>query len=90
MQIDVYDTYVTTTANKRLHFDVFLPTGKPEETAQQHASEWLKSIGIEAANIKQESCRYCHSESANPKVKDHIQQHGYYIFQMEGCPSPAR
>ncbi|BAW80679.1 hypothetical conserved protein [Candidatus Nitrosoglobus terrae] len=90
MQIDVYDTYVTTTDNKRLHFDVFLPTGKPEEIAQQHAKKWLESIGIQAKDIRQESCRYCHSETAKPHVQEHIKQHGHYIYQMEGCPSPAR
>jgi hypothetical protein len=90
MQIDVFDTYVTTTDGKRLHFDVFLPAGKQGGLAQQYAKEWLESIGIQVGDIRQESCTYCHSQAADPKVQQHIEQHGYYIYQMEGCPSPAR
>jgi hypothetical protein len=90
MQIDVFDTYVTTTDGKRLHFDVFLPSGKQGGDAQQYAKEWLESIGIKMNDIRQESCAYCHSEAASPRVQQHIEQHGYYIYQMEGCPSPTR
>lgn len=91
MQIDVFDTYVTTTDGKRLHFDVFLPSGKQQEgLAQQYAKEWLESIGVQPQDVRQESCTYCHSEAANPKVQQHIEQHGHFIYQMEGCPSPAR
>lgn len=90
MQIDVFDTYVTTTEGKQLHFDVFLPTGKEEKLAKQYAKEWLESIGIQVKDVQQESCIYCHSEAANPAVQQHIEQHGYFIYQMEGCPSPAR
>lgn len=88
MNIDVFDTYVTTTADKRLHFDVMLPTGKGE-LASHYAKEWLGSVGIEAGHIRQESCRYCHSETARPDIQRHIETQGYFIYQMEGCPSPV-
>lgn len=90
MQIDVFDTHVTTTDNKRLHFDVFLPTGKEGELAEKYAKAWLESIGIQASNIHQESCVYCHSEAANPDVQKEIEEKGYFIYQMEGCPAPTR
>jgi hypothetical protein len=90
MQIDVFDTYVTTTDGKRLHFDVFLPTGKEEKLAHRYAHAWLESVGIQAQDVRQESCSYCHTESAPSEVQQQIEEQGYYIYQMEGCPAPAR
>jgi hypothetical protein len=88
MKIDVFDTHVTTTAGQRLHFDVLLPPGK-KGLASQYAKEWLESIGISAEHIRQESCVYCHSEPVNPEAQRHIEEKGYFIYQMEGCPSPV-
>lgn len=88
MKIDVFDTHVTTTTGERLHFDVLLPEGK-RDLAGRYAKEWLKRIGISAQYIDQESCVYCHSESANPEVERHIEVNGYFIYPMEGCPTSA-
>lgn len=88
MKIDVFDTHVTTTEGKRLHFDVLLPPGKGQ-LAGQYAREWLEDIGIYAEHIRQESCVYCHSEPADPEVQRHIEEKGYLIYQMEGCPAPV-
>ena len=86
MNIDVFDTHVTTTTGKRLHFDVLLPPGK-QQLASEYAREWLDSIGIRAEHIQQESCVYCHSQAADPDVEQHIEENGYFIYPMEGCPS---
>lgn len=88
MKIDVFDTHVTTTSGERLHFDILLPAGNGD-LAGRYAMEWLKSIGIGAQHIDQESCVYCHSEAANADVEQHIQASGYFIYPIEGCPAPA-
>ncbi len=88
MNIDVFDTHVTTADGRRLHFDVLLPPGQ-QDHASRYAKEWLKSINIEAEHIRQESCRYCHSEVAHPDIERRIEIDGYFIYQMEGCPSPV-
>jgi hypothetical protein len=86
MKIDVFDTHVTTSDGRRLHFDVMLLAGKGD-LASQYAKEWLGSIGIDTGHIHQESCRYCHSETARPDIQRYIETQGYFIYQMEGCPA---
>jgi hypothetical protein len=40
-------------------------------------------------SIRQNHCRFCHTGTANQEIKQQVEMHGYYILQMEGCPSPA-
>ncbi len=89
MKIDVYDTYVRTTEGKLLHFDVLLPAGQGDKAAE-FARAWLRSIGVASDDVTQESCDFCHSQAANPALQGHIERHGYFILQMEGCPSPGQ
>jgi hypothetical protein len=88
MNTDVYDTYVHTTNGEQLHFDVLLPSGNGER-AVEYARKWLQHIGIDIVKIRQDNCRYCHTEAANPEVQRQIEKDGYFILQMEGCPCPA-
>lgn len=88
MHVDVYDTYVHTTEGNLLHFDVLLPSGNGER-AVDYARKWLQSIGMNIDVIRQDHCRFCHTEAANPEVQQQVEQHGYFILQMEGCPSPV-
>jgi hypothetical protein len=88
MKIDVFDTYITTQAGKRLHFDVFVPP-ENRERAREFALTWLAGIGIQTEDIQQESCRYCHSEPAEGEIAQAIATQGYFIYQMEGCPQPV-
>lgn len=86
MQIDVHDTYARTDQGELLHFDVLLPAGQID-LAERIARQWLNSIGLESQQISLERCRYCHSESANPEIQQEINQQGYAIIPMEGCPA---
>lgn len=88
MKIDVFDTYVTVNGREQMHFDVLVKSGVTQETAQQYAHEWLNTIGVMAESLQQQSCRFCHSEMANPEVDLLIERQGYAILQMEGCPAP--
>jgi hypothetical protein len=88
MQLDVFNTYVTRDDGVVMHFDVLMPKGSASEHAQSNALDWLQTIGITANQVLLDSCQYCHSEDATPEIERDVQQQGYFILQMEGCPSP--
>jgi hypothetical protein len=83
----MYDTYVQTTEDELLHFDVLLPSGEGDK-ATRHARDWLQSIGRNPDVITLEKCAYCHTETATPEIERQIDEYGYFILQMEGCPAP--
>jgi len=87
MNIDVHDTYARTVEGDLLHFDVLVEQGAGKQ-ALRYAEEWLKGIRREANNINQENCRFCHTETATPEIQKDIDVQGFFIIQMEGCPSP--
>jgi len=86
MEIHVYDTYVKARDGHIMHFDVFT-TEKNQQAAIDHAKQWLTTIGEIDAVVSSKECRFCHSQQAPAYVIDHIRQHGFYIYTMEGCPS---
>jgi len=90
MQIDIYDTYMTASNGNIIHFDVLMKHGARKEIAVQHAREFLTSIGESADKLKSERCNFCHSDVVNKEIKTQIEKIGYYILQMEGCPTPYR
>jgi len=85
MEIHVYDTYVKAKDQHTMHFDVFMAE-RNDEKAIEYAKHWLNSIGEADAVVSSKECRFCHSQSAPADVISSIQQQGYYIYQMEGCP----
>jgi len=87
MKIDVYDSYAR--SNGRLmHFDIFVRSGTSELTALEHGRNWLDSLGENSNALEQSRCNFCHSEMANPEVARTIENQGYFVLQMEGCPAP--
>ena len=85
MEIHVYDTYVKASDGHTMHFDVI--TGeKDHDKAIGYGKEWLKSIGEESATMTTNECRFCHSQGAPEPVEKAIQEQGYFIQKMEGCP----
>ena len=88
MKIDVYDSYANTTDGRLMHFDVFVETGTSADAALRFGRDWLTQIGESAEGLQQSRCNFCHSEMANPNVQQAIEDNGYYILQMEGCPAP--
>lgn len=85
-QIHVFDTYARSASGKIMHFDVVLPENDPAK-ALQYARDWLRSIGEGDATVKAENCAYCHSEPNAPhEMQKEIENQGYSIFKLEGCP----
>lgn len=84
MKIHVYDTYVTTTAGQYLHFDVLVNEQNTLDVSK-FAESYLHGLGIQSAQIKSNSCQFCHSEMANLEVQSKIQNNGHYILPLSGC-----
>ena len=86
MQVDVYDTYATTADGHRMHFDVLVPQGEGARAAE-YARRWLDQIGIQGGEVSLNRCNFCHTESVTPEVESCLNNDGYFILQMEGCPA---
>jgi len=89
MKIAVYDTYAQSENGQVIHFDVFVKEGTSNDLAFGFAKKFLKEIGEEAGKLKQSQCNFCHIEQANPIIQQQIEETGYTILQMEGCPNPV-
>jgi hypothetical protein len=88
MKIAVYDTYAQSKNGHVIHFDVFVKEGTSNDLAFEFAQKFLKEIGEEENALKQSQCNFCHTEQANPTIQQQLQENGYAILQMEGCPKP--
>ena len=88
MEIEVYDTYARSEEGLKIHFDVMLPIGGDEATAQDKAREFIEKISETVNPVQLESCRFCHTETAKPEVGERVEQEGYCIVPIENCPDP--
>ncbi|PKM11803.1 MAG: DUF2024 domain-containing protein [Gammaproteobacteria bacterium HGW-Gammaproteobacteria-3] len=81
----VYDTYAKTAKGRIMHFDVVLDD-QDQHQAITYARQWLASIGEGDAVINQTQCVFCHSCDAPPELRQQIDNQGYAIYKLEGCP----
>jgi hypothetical protein len=81
----VYDTYAKTSKGMIMHFDVVLDD-QDQELALACAKKWLASIGHADATVTQENCCFCHSAEPPPELRKQINEQGYGIYKLEGCP----
>ena len=89
MNCDVFDTYVTKPDGQLMHFDIIVPTGTPQEKAVAFGQNYLAAVGLEGGRVTAKQCRFCHVEQATPEMRQAIEQKGYFILAMEGCPPVA-
>lgn len=89
MQCDVFDTYVTKPDGQVMHFDVIVPSGTAQEIAMAFGQNYLAKVGVVGGKVTAEQCRFCHVEEATPEMQQAIEQKGYFILAMEGCPPIA-
>ena len=80
-----FDTYVKTAQNQKLHFNVVLDE-EDQQQAMLYAKHWLASIGLDDAVVTPENCYFYHSLEAPEALRAQIDQQGYAIYKMEGCP----
>ena len=84
MNVKIYDTHVNT-KDAYYHFDVVVKDAT-QVKVESYAKAYLEAIGVEDAQITQERCLFCHEELANQGAIDAIENKGYYIIPMQGCP----
>ena len=84
MNVKIYDTHVNT-KDAYYHFDVVVKDATQVEV-ESYAKAYLEAIGVEDAQITQERCQFCHEELANKGAIDAIENKGYCIIPMQGCP----
>ncbi len=85
MDIQVFDTYVKGSKGE-MHFDVFMPKGKSVDDAVNSAKSYLKSVGEENAKITTKECSFCHIQDAESDQEKEINENGFFIKKMSGCP----
>ena len=94
----VYNTYAD---DRRIHFDVFIPTDKVDPTqvpknvdteAVEYAKEFLKLIGKSSKNLEVNICYRCHIDNTDLYAGELWQLPGkdVLIWPMEGCPKPSQ
>ena len=86
MECAVYDTYVTKKDGRIMHFDVIVEANTPHEKAIEYGKEYLNTVDQGGQKMTQEECQFCHIQEAPPVVAKDIQNSGFYIQKMEGCP----
>ncbi len=86
MECAVYDTYVTKKDGKIMHFDVIVEASVPHEKAIEYGTQYLETAGQQGQKMTQEECQFCHIQEAPGFVEKAIEEKGYYIQKMEGCP----
>lgn len=86
MKCDVFDTYVTKPDGQLMHFDVIVPSGTQQERVLAFGQAYLAAVGVAEGQVTAEQCRFCHVEQATPEMRQAIEQKGYFILAMEGCP----
>jgi hypothetical protein len=86
MECAVYDTYVRKKDGKIMHFDVVVEASTPHERAIEYGKQYLSIAGQTEQKMTQEECQFCHIQEAPPFVEKAINQSGYWIQKMEGCP----
>jgi hypothetical protein len=89
MNCDVFDTYVTRANGQILHFDVIVPSGTPPTAVQAFGQGYLTALGVPDGKVTAERCRFCHVEQATPEMQQAIEEQGYFIVALEGCPPVA-
>jgi hypothetical protein len=86
MKVAVWDTYVTKTDGKVMHFDIIAPEEiKDPATIYTFGKAYLLGKNLENLAISSKECAFCHVEEALPEMVAAIQQQGYYIIEMQNC-----
>lgn len=86
MKIAVWDTYVTKSDGKIMHFDIIVPEElKDESKIFTFGKEYLKSKNLEDLVLTSKECQFCHIQQTPEHMVQDIGQKGYYIYEMENC-----
>jgi hypothetical protein len=53
----------------------------------KYAYEYLKSQGIDGAEINVKNCQFCHIETLTDRMRSDIESRGFHIIEMDEIPS---
>ncbi len=86
MQVAVWDTYVTKTDGKIVHFDIIVSQDVVDEKViYTFGKDYLQSKLQGSQELTTKECSFCHIEKATKEMERSIQQKGYFIIEMENC-----
>jgi Domain of unknown function (DUF2024) len=86
MKVAVWDTYVTRTDGRVMHFDIIAPAEiKDANLIHGFGKNYLKTKGQEGQPLTSRECSLCHVESVRPEWEEAIRQDGYFVLEMENC-----
>lgn len=86
MEIAIWDTYVTRTDGRIMHFDIAVPKNiTDKELIYSFGKEYLKLKGQESQPLSSKECKFCHVEKLRPHKEEEIKMKGYFIIEMENC-----
>jgi hypothetical protein len=88
MKAAVWDSYIKKDNGNVLHFDVVVSESRSNpEIVYKYAYEYLKSKGIDGADINVKNCQFCHIETLTDKMKSDIESRGFHIIEMDEISS---
>jgi len=86
MKVAVWDTYVTRTDGRVMHFDIIAPAEiKDASLIHGFGKNYLKTKGQEGQSLTSRECRFCHVEAVRPEWEEVIRRDGYFVLEMENC-----
>ncbi len=85
MKISVYDTYIKTTDDVVMHFDILVEESKTLEDVLAFGKDYLKSKSIINTELTTKQCQFCHIETASLELAELVLKNGYSIIEMENC-----
>ena len=68
-----------------MHFNVVLDE-QDQQKALHFAKKWLKTVCQKGAAVTTENCYFCHCVEAQAELRKQINDQGYAIYKLEGCP----
>jgi hypothetical protein len=86
LRVAVWDTYVTRSDGRIMHFDILVPESV-RDTALIHGygRQYLSSKGQGTRSLTAKECRFCHVRQAVPAWEEAIRLRGFAIIEMENC-----
>lgn len=85
-EVAVWDTYVTRTDGRIMHFDIIAPSSQRDTTViHAYGRAYLGSKGEGAQPLTAKECRFCHVRALQPKWEADIERQGFFILEMENC-----
>ncbi|MEZ5307986.1 MAG: DUF2024 family protein [Pyrinomonadaceae bacterium] len=86
MRVSVFDTYVTRTDGRLMHFDILVRDDEMDlEKVYGFGEKFLAEKGQTGQVITTKECRFCHIEEASPEIGRSINERGFHIIEMENC-----